>query len=313
MYARRSTWVAELMNAPGLLKPPVIIVTGTSGAGKSTALRALEDAGFDAVDNPPINLASALIKDAGVERGLAMGVDVRSRGFSTDAILKLLANHPTARLVFLDCDQDVALRRFTETRRRHPIQDAASPAEGIRRERAILGPLRLAAERVIDTSLMNGRDLRRLIQGMFAGDDSAAMRIAIESFSYPKSGAPRDADLVFDVRFLANPHYREELRPLTGRDSRVATFIANDPNFEPFAARIRDLLLFLLPLYEAEGKSYLTVAFGCTGGRHRSVALAEHIGGTLARRGWATQVSHREIEERATPQGAQAALAEEAG
>lgn len=278
--------------------PNIVVVTGISGAGKSTALKALEDAGFDAVDNPPMRVIPDLIRESAGAEGLAVGVDVRSRGFSVDAVTALLADHPGARLMLLDCDSDVARRRFTETRRRHPLPGAASPAEGIQQEKRLLQPLRGYAERVIDTSLLTARDLRRLVQAAFAGARFQQLSVAIESFSFPK-GALRGADLVFDVRFLANPHYEDTLRPLTGRDEKVADFVKADPNYEPFIERLQGLLLFLLPLYEQEGKSYLTVAVGCTGGRHRSVAVAEHLGAFLTDQGWPVRIGHREIERRA--------------
>jgi UPF0042 nucleotide-binding protein len=278
-------------------RPNIVIVTGISGAGKSTALRALEDVGLDAVDNPPLTLASTLIEGGSGTVGLAIGVDIRSRGFSTEAVLRLLENYPGARLMYLDCDTDLAVRRFTETRRRHPLVEAGSPAGGIRREQVFLAPLREHAERVIDTSLLTGRELQRLVQAAFGAGADQPLRVAIESFSFPK-GTPRGADLVFDVRFLANPHYQDALRPLTGLDARVAAFVMADPNFRPFAEKLQDLLLFLLPLYEQEGKSYLTVAIGCTGGRHRSVMLTEHLGAFLTNRGWPVRLEHREIERR---------------
>ena len=277
----------------------IVIVTGVSGAGKTTALRALEDAGFDAVDNPPLTLAPALVKETAGGGGLAIGMDLRSRGFSADALAAFLRETPSARLVFLDCDVDVALRRFTETRRRHPLVEAGSPGGGIRREKAILDPLRSLADRVIDTSLLNGRELRRMVQAAYGDPNDKQLGVAIESFSFAK-GAPRGADLVFDVRFLANPHYDEDLRPLTGRDAPVAEFVEADPNFSPFMLRLLDLALFLLPLFEQEGKSYLTIAIGCTGGRHRSVATAERLARDLTDRGWPVRIAHREIERTST-------------
>ena len=277
----------------------IVIVTGVSGAGKSTALRALEDVGFDAVDNPPLTHAAPLIAEHVGDAGLALGVDLRSRGFSVEALSELLASTPGARLVFLDCDIDVAIRRFTETRRRHPLVDAGLPSEGIRREKAILEPLRALADRVIDTSLLTGWELRRLVQEAYGSAVAHRLGVAVESFSFAKGG-PRGADLVFDVRFLANPHYNEALKPLTGLDAAVAGFVAADPSHEPFMQRLQDLMLFLLPLYEREGKSYLTVAIGCTGGRHRSVAVAERLGAFLSERGWPVRIGHREIEQKSS-------------
>lgn len=275
--------------------PNVVIVTGISGAGKSTALRALEDAGFDAVDNPPMTLASALIAETESGSGLAIGVDIRSRGFSTDAVIALLKENPDARLMFLDCDIGIAIRRFTETRRRHPIADAPSPAQAIRQEKALLEPLRMHAEQLIDTSILSARDLRRMVQAAFNADGMPHLSVAIDSFSFAKR-APRGADLVFDVRFLANPHYQEELKPLTGLDAPVAEFVAADPSYKPFMQKLEDMVAFLLPLYEHEGKSYLTIGIGCTGGRHRSVTVAEHLSRLLTEQGWPVQVTHRESD-----------------
>lgn len=277
----------------------IVIVTGVSGAGKTTALRALEDAGFDAVDNPPLTLAPALVKETADGGGLAIGMDMRSRGFSADALAAFLKETPSARLVFLDCDVDVALRRFTETRRRHPLVEAGSPVGGIRREKAILDPLRSLADRVIDTSLLTGRELRRMVQVAYGDPNDKQLGVAVESFSFAK-GAPRGADLVFDVRFLANPHYDDDLRPLTGLDAPVAEFVEADPSFRSFILRLLDLTLFLLPLFEQEGKSYLTIAIGCTGGRHRSVATAERLARDLTDRGWPVRIAHREIERTST-------------
>ena len=276
---------ADISTIPKVGRPNVVIVTGISGAGKSTALRALEDAGFVAVDNPPLTLASALIADGSDGPGLAIGVDIRSRGFSVQAVVDLLEEYPGARLVFLDCEVGAAIRRFTETRRRHPIADAASPAQAIRQEKAILDPLRIHAERLIDTTLLSARDLRRLVQAAFSAGGVPHLSVAIDSFSFAKR-SPCGADLVFDVRFLANPHYQDDLRPLTGLDRRVNEFVESDPSYDPFMKKLEDMVAFLLPLYEHEGKSYLTVGIGCTGGRHRSVTVAEHLGKLLTERGW---------------------------
>src|SRR5690606_295934 len=198
-------------------------------------------------------------------------------------------------LIFLDCDDEVIARRFTETRRRHPLASDRAPVDGIRAERRLLSSLRDRADLVIDTSLLTPHELRRLLQGQFRLPVGDRMSVFVTSFSF-RRGLPREADLVFDVRFLRNPHYQPELRELTGLDPSVGGFIAADPDFEPFLARLGGLLDLLLPRYENEGKSYLTVAFGCTGGRHRSVYLAERLAGWLRDRDLRVQVAHRELD-----------------
>ena len=281
------------------LPPRTLLVTGMSGAGRSTALKVLEDLGYEAVDNLPLGLFDKLLTgDSGDDgRPLAIGIDSRTRAFDADAIVERIGDLRTEgvdiTLVFLDCSGTELTRRFSETRRRHPLALDRPAADGIAREREIVAPLRRAADIVIDTSDYAVRDLRRALAGRFARPGAEPLTLTIMSFGFAR-GLPRDADLVFDMRFLANPHWDPVLRPLTGDDDAVGAYVAADPAFAPAFERIADLLLLLLPRYGAEGKAYLTVAFGCTGGRHRSVYVAQLMAERLAAAGWAGSVVHRD-------------------
>jgi UPF0042 nucleotide-binding protein len=275
---------------------PLILVTGLSGAGHSTALRALEDLGYEAVDNLPL---AFLNTPDGFDRPMAIAVDSRTRGFTAEALLERverLRAEPGLKvtLVFLTCADEVLQRRFTETRRRHPLAQDRPVADGIRQERLLLEGLSAAADLVIDSSDLAIADLKRLMQGHFALVRGAALSIAVTSFSY-RHGLPREADLVFDVRFLANPHYKPELRELTGRDAAVGAHIEADPAFAGFFADLTAMLLPLLPGFEREGKSYLTLAVGCTGGRHRSVFVGEKLADWLTAQGRPVSLRHRDI------------------
>lgn len=280
--------------------PKVLIVTGLSGAGKTSALKVLEDVGYEAVDNLPLSLLDGVISgdDAG-RQPLALGVDIRARDFGVhrlQQVVKRLAEqrHVAVRFLFLECDDDVLLRRFTETRRRHPLADDRPVIDGIAHERRLMGGLREIADLVVDTSALSPTDLRQLMQGHFAPDRRPGVAIHVVSFSF-RNGLPREADLVFDVRFLDNPHYDEVLRPLTGRDPEVAAFVERDAGFAPFFAGLTDLLHPLLPRFEQEGKSYLTIAIGCTGGRHRSVMVAERLAHWLNAREQRVNLDHRDL------------------
>jgi UPF0042 nucleotide-binding protein len=282
-------------------RQPVVLVTGLSGAGRSSSLKALEDIGYEAVDNLPIALLAPLLApEAATRTPLVVGIDVRSRGFGADLLIseveRLRARPDLAlRLLFLDCDSEVLARRFTETRRRHPVAGDRPLADGIQKERLLMRPLREHADEVIDTSAFAGADLRRVLWNRFQLEPGLGVSVTVTSFSF-RHGLPREADLVFDARFLDNPHYDPILRPLDGRDKRVSDRVAADPDFAPFFDGITTMLDRLIPRFYAEGKSYLTIAFGCTGGRHRSVTLAERLGKWLASRGQRVDVIHRDAD-----------------
>lgn len=284
----------------------VLLVTGMSGAGHSSALKALEDMGYEAVDNLPLSLLPSLVRhEAAAHQPLAIGIDIRTRDFGAApflAALDPLASNTGVdlRVVFLDCEDELLRRRYTETRRRHPLAGDRPVIDGIRLERERVSPLRQRADLVIDTSALKVADLRRLLQGHFALDAAPGVSVFVTSFSY-RNGLPRDADLVFDVRFLENPHYIPELRNLTGLDAAVGAYIEADPGFAPFLKRLTQLLLPLLPRYDREGKSYLTIAIGCTGGQHRSVYIAERLADWLRRQGKQVGIGHREIAPARAP------------
>ncbi len=278
----------------------VILVTGLSGAGHSTALKSLEDLGYEAIDNLPLSLLEAVLSEADATRPLAVGIDIRTRRFAAPAVIehlrRLSANPDLAvTLVFLDCQDDVLERRFTETRRRHPLARDRPVADGIAAERTLVAPLKAHADLVLDTSALPPGELGRVLGGHFGLERGARMAVFVTSFAY-RHGLPREADLVFDVRFLANPHYDPALRPLDGRDAPVAAFIERDPEFRDFFARLTGLLGPFLPRYEREGKSYLTIAVGCTGGRHRSVLVAERLGAWLRAGGRPADIAHRDLK-----------------
>ncbi|HFA60339.1 MAG TPA: RNase adapter RapZ [Rhodospirillales bacterium] len=278
--------------------PRTVIVTGMAGAGRSSALKILEDLGFEAVDNLPLPLLPRLLQGEEEAQDLALGIDTRSRRFAPDLLLARIAARAAEGeapvLLFLDADDETLLRRFTETRRRHPLAQDRPVADGIARERRLLAPLRAAADLVVDTSRLALPELRRLLESRFGVGHGPGLVVTVMSFAY-RNGLPREADLVFDVRFLRNPHYEEALRPLTGRDPEVGGFIAADEAFAPFETGLLGLLRQLLPRYRREGKSYLTIALGCTGGRHRSVFVAERVARRLQGDGWRVNLLHREL------------------
>jgi UPF0042 nucleotide-binding protein len=292
---------------------PLVVVSGLSGAGKASILRALEDIGYNAIDNPPLTLLETLVSRA--EQPTAIGLDCRSRGFDAEAVRSVVARLkavPDTRveLVYAWAEEAVLLRRFTETRRRHPMAPTGRIIDGINAEAISTGPLRLDADLVIDTSELPLAELRRRIEQRFRpglADDGEVpgLTLALTSFAFP-AGLPREADMVFDARFLRNPHYDPILRPRTGLDKAVGAYVEADPDFERFFLGIESLLTLVVPRFVQEGKKYATIAVGCTGGRHRSVHIAERLARELkANRilGMETvqvTVSHRELERLAT-------------
>lgn len=288
-------------NASRKVKRRLVLLTGMSGAGLSTALKEFEDLGYEAVDNLRLGLVPALLADEEAsDKPLAVVIDTRNASFSVETMLEMvrqLGEHPglDLRLVFLECSDDALQRRFIETRRRHPLAQDRPVTDGIRAEREILWRLRDAADHVIDTSLITIHDLRHQIAGHFRFDASCGLTLFVTSFSY-RHGVPREADMVFDARFLANPHWETKLRPLTGRDAEVGAYIRRDADYAKFIGHLHDLLAPLLPRYQMEGKSYLTIAVGCTGGRHRSVLVAEELATLLAAEGYVVGVGHRDLD-----------------
>jgi len=284
----------------------VLLITGMSGAGMTTALKALEDLGYEAVDNVPLSLVGNLVQppqnslpDKAFRRPIAVGVDCRNREFSVEAFIEELDDLTElgsldVKLLFLDCDNEVLLRRYVETRHRHPLAGDRPLADGIRAERKLVSPLRDRADDLIDSTDLSVTDFNRLMRTRYALTQEPEMVLTVMSFGF-KHGVPRDADLMFDVRFLRNPHYDDALRPLTGKDRPVQDFVKEDDGFSPFMERLLDLLIPLLPRYRAEGKSYLTVAIGCTGGRHRSVFTTETLAQHLKDQGQDVRIHHRDL------------------
>lgn len=277
----------------------LVLVTGMSGAGKSVALRALEDMGFEAVDNLPLAYLPDIAMSSARSINLAITLDIRSRDFSAAAFIatinKLKKNDSLdLSLLFLDSDDEVLRRRYTETRRRHPLAEDRSVMDGISKERKLIERLRTEADLVMDTSEMEAAELRRVMGAHFSANERY-FSLAVTSFSF-KRGVPREADMVFDVRFLKNPYYEPELKNLTGFAPVVGKYIEADEGYGGFMQRLKDFLVPLLPRYVQEGKHYLTIAIGCTGGRHRSVYVVERLGEFLAQQGYDVSIRHRETK-----------------
>jgi RNase adapter protein RapZ len=280
----------------------ILVVTGMSGAGASTALRTLEDLGWETVDNLPLPLLDRLLSaptpTRAKSRPLALGIGARARDFDPERVLEIVAQLETAGerigVLFLDCATAELERRYDETRRRHPLALDRPARDGIGRERALLEPLRRGAARLIDTTRLNANALAQRIRGDFAREGLSEPALTVMSFGFAR-GVPPEADLMFDMRFLRNPHWDPALRPGTGLDPDVAAYVAADEAYEPALTRIEELLLMLVPRYRAEGKSYVTIALGCTGGRHRSVHVADRIAARLRGAGFSPTVAHRDL------------------
>ncbi|SEM61398.1 UPF0042 nucleotide-binding protein [Sphingomonas gellani] len=284
--------------------PDILLVTGLSGAGRVTVLKTLEDQGWEVVDNLPLGLIDQLLRatppDAGsgtASKRIAIGLGSRTRDFDTTSIIAHVRELERSTgldigTLFLDCATEEIERRYSETRRRHPLAPDRPVADGIAREREMLQPLRDWADRLIDTTDLKANQLAQLVRDGFGG--GRASTLSVMSFGFSR-GLPRNADLVFDMRFLRNPHWVAELRPRTGLDPSVAAYIIEDPAYEPAISRIEDLLALLLPRYQAEGKAYVTVAIGCTGGKHRSVHVADRIAAWLRRKGFSPTMTHRDL------------------
>lgn len=278
----------------------LVLITGMSGAGKSVALKTLEDSGFEAVDNIPLSLLDALVSTGNRQRPLAIGIDIRSRDFADAQLMQTIEalRHNAAlelTVLYLDADDDVLQRRYTETRRTHPLALDRSVLDGIHLERQLLSPIKPLADEVVDTSELLASDLKRLISGKLAAEVKH-LHVDIVSFSF-KQGLPREADTILDVRFLKNPHYVEELRDFTGQNPEVGQYIEADDHFSGFFDRVVALLLPLLPRYRDEGKSYFTIAIGCTGGKHRSVFVAEKLAKTIVAEAFPVTVRHRDMPQ----------------
>lgn len=299
----------------GEVQQRIVLVTGPSGAGRGTAISVLEDLGFEAIDNLPLSLIPRLLDGPILGRRVALGIDVRNRDFSALGFIELIDTltadpRVSLELLYLDCRVDVLVHRYSETRRRHPLLPSQPPLEGILREADLLVPIRNRADLLIDTSDLSPHDLKAELAAWIGDAPAQRLAVSVQSFSY-KRGIPRGVDMIFDCRFLRNPYWEPQLRPLNGRDPRVADYVSKDPRFAEYFDRVAGLVRMLLPAHIEEGKAHLVIGFGCTGGQHRSVAVAEKLGDTLSQEGWQVAIRHRELER--APQGTAAAKAPAAG
>ena len=282
----------------------MVILTGVSGSGKSTALRAMEDAGFYCVDNLPIVFLEKLLELSGHTAGevsrMALVVDAREGRFLAEApriIRELRQKGADVEVLFLDASDESLVRRYSETRRRHPLAgEGGTVPDGIAAERRTLGEIKAIADEVVDTTTLNVHELKRLVTRRFSAGEGAKLGVTVVSFGF-RFGIPTHADLVLDVRFLPNPFFIPELKPYPGTDRRVSEFVLGQPDATAFLDRLAELLAFLLPRYRNEGKSYLTIAIGCTGGKHRSVAVAAALSARLEDSGQPVRLWHRDLEK----------------
>lgn len=284
----------------------LVLVTGPSGAGRSTAIHALEDLGYEVIDNLPLSLIPRVIEGEPLSRPIALGIDVRNRDFNATSLIEMidqLTRDPRVQLevIYIDCAVSELIRRYSQTRRRHPMAADETPTEGIAREIDLLAPIKVRADQLIDTTDMSPHDLKAEIGLWFDARPDSRMGVSLQSFSY-KRGIPRGVDMIFDCRFLRNPYWDKALREKDGRDSEVAAHIEQDPRFAEFFQRLQDLVKLVLPAHLEEGKAHLTIGFGCSGGQHRSVAVAEKLGNVLAQAGWPVSKRHRELERKTASQ-----------
>ncbi len=283
-------------------KPNIVLVTGPSGAGRSTAINAFEDAGFETIDNMPLALLPRLLSGPPVDQPMALGIDVRTRDFSPVKVIELLDSIAKMEefesdLLFLDCNMQVLLRRYSETRRRHPLAPDETPLIGIERENVLLAPLRNRADVLIDTSDFTPHELKAEIGANFTAGKADFLAVSVQSFSY-KRGVPRGIDMVLDCRFLNNPYWDDSLRGKNGCDPDVAAYVSKDRRFATFFDHLLGMTQWLLPQYQGEGKAHFSIRLGCTGGQHRSVVVAEKTAKALAEEGWQVSIRHRELERR---------------
>jgi RNase adapter protein RapZ len=297
--SRKSQRLERAKNRPRQRAAHLVVITGLSGSGKASALKAFEDLGYYCVDNLPVGLIPGfadLVKQSAEIEKAALVADIREgeQLRKLPAIIRSLRKQLNTTVIFLEAADDSLLRRFSETRRPHPLGKDSTVKNALSKERRMLQPIRAQADLVVDTSKFTVHELRSHITSKFtSGSTDKDILISVVSFGY-KSGVPNDSDLVFDVRFLPNPHFVAKFRPLTGRHPQVAKYIRSFPQTQEFIARISDLLVYLIPHYVREGKSYLTIAFGCTGGQHRSVMIAEEVKKRLAKPGYRVKVIHRD-------------------
>ena len=282
----------------------VVLVTGPSGAGRTTAINALEDVGFEAIDNLPLTLAPRLLEGPALHRPLALGLDTRNRDFASNQMMETietLAVNAAIRLevLYLDCSVDVLIRRFSETRRRHHLSPDGAALFGIELDLGLMQSVRARADILIDTTTLSPHDLCAEITRYFVPDQQKAMAIFLQSFSY-KRGTPRGVDIIFDCRFLRNPYWDKDLRSKNGLNAAVQAYVGEDKNFTPFRKKILEFADFVIPAHIVEGRSHLTIGFGCTGGKHRSVSIVEVVRKDLQLRGWHVTIRHRELVEQIT-------------
>lgn len=281
---------------------PVVLVTGPSGAGRSTVINAFEDLGYETIDNIPLALLPRLIAGPSEARPMALGIDVRTRDFTVSGVLDAYETFASAdvmepSLLYVDCQTDALLRRYSETRRRHPMAPDETPLRGIEMEMKLIEELRSRADVLIDTTTLTPHDLKAEIGTLFSAPGAGGLAVSVQSFSY-KRGIPRGIDMVMDCRFLRNPYWDNSLREKTGRDADVLAYVSKDPNFAAFFEQLTNMARLLLPAYRDEGKAHFSIGLGCTGGQHRSVAVAESLAKALEQEGWQVSKRHREMERR---------------